>query len=36
MEFFIAILGGLLGGMITIVAVGVILMSDDPEGDDYE
>lgn len=36
MEFFIAILGGLLGGMITIVAVGVILMGDDPERDDYE
>lgn len=36
MELFIAILGGLLGGMITIVAVGVILMGDDPEGDDYE
>lgn len=36
MELFIAILGGLLGGMITIVAVGVILMGDDPEEDDYE
>lgn len=33
MEFLVAIFGGLLGGLITVVAVIMVLMGEGPEGE---